>query len=113
LVVEPVTAKGISIAVREERAFLTRVQEKAAFLLSAHERVAFRMTVREKAVSIAQGKEAPARSGLPLTESRVQDPGDSVTETSLFSVTGRVPVRNSHYFQKGNGFLGSFFPQLH
>ena len=91
-----ITAKGTSIAVPGKKAFFMIAQGKADFRMTVPERVVFQRTSREKVDShrTAQGKEALARSGL-LTESRAQDPADSVMATSLFCATGKVPGRNA------------------
>jgi hypothetical protein len=102
LAAELPTAKETSIAVPGERAFLMIVREKAdfpatvpgpaVFPVTAPGRVAFQRIAREKAGfrATARGKEALARNGR-LTKNREQDLADSVTGTSLFSVTGKVP----------------------
>ena len=119
---DPITARGILTAGHGKKVFLMIVPEKADFRIAVPGKVVFQRTGRRmKAGSHrnAREKEALARKGL-LTGSRAQDPADSVTATSLFSGTGKVPGSNnakvfetSHDFQQRSGFFGNFFPQLH
>ena len=73
---DPIMAKEISIAVPEKKAFL--------------------MIAPEKAVSHMAGRKSEALDkNVLLIESRAQDPADSVTVTSPFSATGKVPGRSA------------------
>jgi hypothetical protein len=121
MVVDPITAGGISTAGHGKKVFLMIVPEKADFRMSVPGKAVSQRIGRAKADShrTAQEKEAWARKGL-LTGSREQDPADSVTATNLFFGTGKVPGSNnakgfetSHDFQQRSGFFGNFFPQLH
>ena len=89
-------AAETSIAVPGEKVFLMIAPGKADFRIAVPAKAVFQRTGRrakeDSHTTAPPGKEAPARNAL-LTESRAQGLAGSATETSLFSVTGKVPGR--------------------
>ena len=81
------------------------VPDRAVFRMPVPGKAVFQKTDRTKADShrTAQEKEALAKNGL-LTESRAQDPVDSVTAINLFFATGKVPGRNVEVFKTSRNF---------